>query len=220
MCPDDMRLVEGDHEYRIDYECNAIKWGMCSGWRPGFAMASGARSRERVCMDVYEAPNVRGAKPLVMLTAGAAVQWCGARGKRLCTEYEWELACEGPAHLPYGYGWAVDGTCNQERPWMTPDAFALLRGTPEASRRETDRLYQAEPSGARASCKSSFGIHDMVGNVEEWVTANRYPGRKPVLMGGHWAKSWSQCRDTNFAHAKDPAFTFYEVGLRCCADPR
>jgi sulfatase modifying factor 1 len=219
-CPDGMRLVEGDHEGRIDYQCSALKWGMCAGYTPGFNPASGTRTHERVCMDEYEAPNVKGQKPLVMLTASEGVAWCAARGKRLCTEFEWELACEGPQRLPYGYGWSVDGTCNQEKPWRAPNAMILIHGTPEESQREVDRLWQGEPSGARPGCETAYGIKDMVGNVEEWVKGDRDARKPPVLMGGHWAKSWSQCRDTNFAHVTDPAFTYYEVGLRCCEDAR
>lgn len=215
-----MRLVEGDHWDRVDYECNGIKWGMCASYKPGFAQASGKVTHERVCMDEFEAPNARGAKPIVMLTASQAIAWCEQRGKRLCSEYEWETACEGPEKLPYGYGWSNDGTCNFDKPWRPPNAFVLLHGTPQEEQRELDRLWQGEPSGTRDGCVTSYGVHDMVGNVEEWITSSRIPGSRPVLAGGHWAKSWSQCRDTNFAHIGDPAFTYYEVGLRCCQDAR
>ena len=218
-CPAGMRLVEGTHPDRIEYECNAVKWGMCSGYRPGVALESGPVTHERVCMDEFEAPNVRGQRPIVMLTGTQAVAWCSAHGKRLCSEAEWEVACDGPERLPYGYGWTVDGTCNQEKPWRSPDAFVLLRGTPDESARELAKLWQGEVSGARAGCVTAAGVHDMVGNVEEWVSATRIAGRRPVLVGGHWAKPWSQCRDPNYAHVGDVAFTYYEVGLRCCEDP-
>ena len=42
------------------------------------------------------APNVRGQKPFVMKSFEAAEKWCRERGKRVCTEQEWELGCEGP----------------------------------------------------------------------------------------------------------------------------
>jgi len=109
--------------------------------------------------------------------------------------------------------------CNTGRTWRAFNAEVLLYGTKEASQRELDRLWQGDPSGAREGCVSPSGVRDMVGNVEEWVTASRYHKNRPqVLAGGHWAKPWSSCRDTNFAH--EPFFRFYEVGFRCCADPR
>jgi formylglycine-generating enzyme required for sulfatase activity len=64
---------------------------------------------------------------------------------------------------------------------------------------------------------SAFGVFDMMGNVEEWVTTRkgrRFPG---ALMGGFWAKPWTGCRGTNDAH--EPGFVFYETGFRCCAEP-
>jgi formylglycine-generating enzyme required for sulfatase activity len=47
------------------------------------------------------------------------------------------------------------------------------------SQKEVDRLWQGAPSGAFESCVSAFGIHDMMGNVEEWVTSRKrrkHPG--------------------------------------------
>jgi len=219
-CPAGMRLVEGDHYDKVAYECRDVKWGYCSAYAPGLARASGRKTHERVCVDEYEGPNVSGEKPVVMLTGAAATAFCAERGKRLCTESEWETACEGPAMLPFGYGWSVDhAVCNTGKVWRPVNAHALLREGDDKRAEELARVWQGEPSGARPGCVSPSGVHDMVGNVEEWVTATRFPGHPPVLMGGHWAKPWSSCRDTNTAHATDPFFTYYEVGVRCCQDP-
>lgn len=218
-CPNGMRLVEGAHPEKVVATCTAVKWGYCAAYAQP-AQLEGPTTHVRVCVDEHEAPNRRGAKPLVMVTATQAAAWCAREEKRLCTEYEWETACEGPAHAPYGYGWVSDGdTCNTGRTWRAFSAELLLYGTPQQSQRELDRLWQGDASGARATCVSHFGVRDMVGNVEEWVTASRPRKDRPqVLAGGHWAKPWSHCRDINFAH--EPFFKFYEVGFRCCADPR
>jgi formylglycine-generating enzyme required for sulfatase activity len=167
-------------------------------------------------MDQFEAPNQRGARPFVMRDWHQAQRWCEQRGKRLCTEQEFETACEGPDVQAFFYGWAVDGTvCNTRKPWKRFDARALSSGGPEAQR-EADRLWQGAPSGDYERCRTRDGIYDLLGNVEEWVTARpgrRYPG---ALMGGFWAKPWVGCRGTNDAH--EPTFVFYEVGWRCCKD--
>jgi formylglycine-generating enzyme required for sulfatase activity len=219
-CPTGTRLVEGEHREKITFTCTEVKWGYCAAFARGVAQLEGATNHVSVCMDEFEAPNRRGAKPILMVTATQAIAWCARENKRLCTEYEWETACEGPEHLPYGYGWASDGeTCNTGRPWRAFSAEILLNGTPAQSQRELDRLWQGDLSGARASCVTRYGVHDMVGNAEEWVTASRHRKDRPqVLAGGHWAKPWSHCRDINFAH--EPFFKFYEVGFRCCADPK
>jgi formylglycine-generating enzyme required for sulfatase activity len=63
-------------------------------------------------------------------------------------------------------------------------------------------------------------VRDLLGNAEEWVKASRtyFKDRPLVLMGGHWAKHWQTCRMTNYAH--ESFFRFYEVGFRCCKDPK
>ena len=40
---------------------------------------------------------------------------CQAQGKRLCTEREWNFACEGEEMRPYPYGWSREPKCNQDR---------------------------------------------------------------------------------------------------------
>jgi len=106
------------------------------------------------CMDRYEAPNVRGARPIVMQSAIDAQGWCRDRGKRLCTELEWDWAC-------YRSG----GPCNNDKRWMEWD-----RRTAN-SPSEVARLWQGSESGAYGGCHTPEGIYDLQGNVEEWVVA-------------------------------------------------
>ena len=46
-------------------------------------------------------PNEPGKKPLTSVTRDKAQELCKARGRRLCTELEWELACKGPENQAY-----------------------------------------------------------------------------------------------------------------------
>jgi formylglycine-generating enzyme len=221
-CPDDMRLVAGDHFDEMEHLCvdprADSRTTHCFAYQEGISAEEGKITPIRVCMDQYEAPNVRGMKPYVMKSFNQATKWCGDRGKRVCSEEEWETACEGPEHRPLAYGWRVDvALCNSNKSWRPFDVKRLYAENDDA-KDELEKLWQGAPSGAYAACASAFGIYDMMGNVEEWVqtrAGRKFPG---ALMGGFWAKPWTGCRGTNDAH--EPTFVFYETGFRCCADPR
>ena len=53
---------------------------------------------------------------------------------------------------------------------------------------EVERLDQREASGARDRCVSPFGVHDMTGNVDEWVNSEEHKGKSQWagLKGGAW----------------------------------
>lgn len=148
------------------------------------------------CMDRYEAPNVEGNDPLVMQSALGAQAWCQARGKRLCSEWEWEWACHSAGQ-----------PCNNDKMWVEWDRKTV------GSDAEVRRLWQGSPSGAYPECRTPSGIYDLQGNVEEWVVSE--PGRDwaVTLKGGWWAKI-TPCHKTNDAH--EPGFRFYQTGFRCC----
>lgn len=216
VCPEGTRLVERDHAEVVEHDCTDLRGKHCFAFTPDVTRASGPVTHVRTCMDVYEAPNVRGSRPLVMKSGVEAERFCGAQGKRLCSEIEWESACEGDAHKPWVYGWKSDATsCNSGKGWRPFDVEALNAGGARAQA-EVDKLWQGEGSGARAACVSQDGIYDLVGNVEEWVTARPTRPFRLAMMGGFWAKPWTGCRGTNDAH--EPGFKFYEVGFRCCKD--
>lgn len=220
-CPNDMRLVSGSHFDRVQHLCVTpqvdTKDTHCFAYWEGITAFEGAETPINVCMDQFEAPNKRGAKPLVMKSYKSGKKFCEARHKRMCTEQEWEHACEGPETLPLAYGWAVDKKiCNSDKKWMPVDWDKFGSEGDEADA-EAKRLWQGTPSGRFPGCVSAFGIFDLNGNVEEWVTTRKTRKWPGALMGGFWAKPWTGCRGTNDAH--EPGFVFYETGFRCCAEP-
>ena len=169
-----------------------------------------------VCMDLYEAPNDKGARPFVMLSALDAEAWCTAQGKRVCTEDEWTEACEGPHHWKYPYGdtWEK-GRCNDDKRWRERDEDRLNTWPSEVARREVERLWQGTPSGERAGCVGFFGVYDLVGNVEEWVRRRSPSGVfRHVLKGRFWAGDGWNCQEGVYNHAD--SMLYYETGTRCC----
>jgi hypothetical protein len=218
-CAEGMQLVEGTHHEYVQRICTDFRAHQCWRWYPGAVALEPRATAIAVCVDRYEWPNQKGAEPPVMMSFLEAKASCASVGKRLCTEFEWELACEGPETWPFPYGHAHEPhACNNDKPYRAYSQKRLSSKDPDVRRAETERLYQAEPSGSRPRCVSPFGVVDLVGNVEEWVATSRpeWP-YESSLKGGYWAKPWSGCRGTNDSHG--PLFRFYDVGFRCCAEP-
>jgi formylglycine-generating enzyme required for sulfatase activity len=219
-CPDGTKLVTGTHYDQVQRYCLLFDKQQCWSFQEGLVALESTATPIATCMDRFEWPNKEGAMPDVMDRFVDAAAKCKSAGKRLCSEYEWELACEGPATRPFPYGWKHEkGACTNEKPYKHYSQRALESGDAKVRDKETKRLYQAEPSGSRSKCASVFGVVDLVGNVEEWVTTSRpqWP-HASSLKGGYWSKPWTGCRGTNEAHA--PMFRFYEIGFRCCVDPK
>lgn len=196
------------------------------------------------CIDPYEAPNNPGAQPLVMYTFVEAAAWCQARGKRLCFDDEWTLACAGPGGLSYPYGNAHQpGVCNDDKTWKVysqsklngwppsasgptvgslQDLLAAARAvspTAKAAADHVEALYQAEPPGAGQGCRNSqHPVFDLCGNVEEWT--RRRDGGEPQFHGSLKGRYWAEprtCQSAVTTHGD--GFRFYEIGFRCCRDP-
>src|SRR5687768_14818218 len=109
--PNDMRLVSGTHFNEVQHLCvtprKDKKDTHCFEYWEGITAEEGEVTEVNVCMDQFEAPNKRGEKPYVMKSYRSAEKWCRDRHRRVCTEMEWELACEGSERRPLAYGWKV-----------------------------------------------------------------------------------------------------------------
>lgn len=169
------------------------------------------------CIDRFEYPNRKGEHPIVMATWYEARDACSAEGKRLCSEDEWTFACEGEEATPYVAGYVRDPeACVIDRPWRKFDATAIATRTTTRAKAEIERLWQGAPSGSYPRCKSSFGVYDLTGNVDEWTRSVGRNEKLGVLKGGYWGPVRTRCRPATSAH--DEMHVFYQQGFRCCAD--
>jgi formylglycine-generating enzyme required for sulfatase activity len=218
-CPADMRLVEGTHHEYVQRLCVDWRAEHCFAILPGLIAREPRATPIHTCMDTFEWPNRAGEVPAVMDRFVDAEAMCASVNKRLCSEFEWEMACEGPDTLPWPYGYRKDPkACNTEKPYKSVSEAKLASGDRAVRDAETRRLWQGEPSGSFPVCVSPSGVMDLIGNVEEWVTTSRPEWPFPsALKGGYWSKPWAGCRGTNESHG--PQFRFYEIGFRCCKAP-
>lgn len=221
-CADDMLLVDGIWCPYVGHRC--VDWidekrDRCQRYDTK-ELCEGLKKPKRFCIDRYEYPNQKDVFPAVMVSFIEAEAACRKEGKRLCTESEWTYACEGNEKLPYPYGYERDTTaCNIDRHYILPDLQAFSYDDKIAD--EVGKLDQRVASGSQPRCVSPFGVHDMTGNVDEWVL-NEDPNKDggediSGLKGGYWGPIRARCRPITNSHNR--WFRFYQVGFRCCSDP-
>lgn len=147
--------------------------------------------------------------PVVYVDWNMAKAYCEWREARLPTEAEWEKAARGTEARIYPWGSGLD--CQKAKYNRCDDGTSNV--------------------GAYESGISPYGVHDMSGNVWEWVAdwysatyygtsvVNRNPsgpesGQSKVLRGGSWTKSDFDLRASNrlkFA----PGSANFDIGFRC-----
>lgn len=115
--------------------------------------------------------------PVAMVSWDDAVEYCGWLGAcRLPTEEEWEYAARAGSQSPYPWGDTIE-----------PSLANYLYS--EQGR----RIGCGHRTPAGRFPPNSFGLHDMVGNVCEWVADSWRPTYgspsdpdRRVLRGGAW----------------------------------
>ncbi|MCB9587527.1 MAG: SUMF1/EgtB/PvdO family nonheme iron enzyme [Polyangiaceae bacterium] len=224
-CADGMVLVEGDYCTDVEQKClkswfdKSNKKKVCEEFEPK-STCVGSKIKKRFCIDMYSWPNVKGERPEVMNNFYQAQVKCAAMGKRMCTESEWTMACEGPEMKPFPYGYKRDATkCNGDHKWDGPDMSKVARRDPK----ELARLWKGVPSGSQPECVSDYGVADLPANNDEVVANEHTHGGfedkfASVNTGGPWYKGVrNQCRPKIYTH--DEGFYYYYLGFRCCAAP-
>ncbi|MFO0616262.1 MAG: SUMF1/EgtB/PvdO family nonheme iron enzyme [Polyangiaceae bacterium] len=189
---------------------------------------------------VYVAASEPAVYPQAYISRDEAEAACGNAAKRLCNRSEWLLACRGtsPSVVP------VDGEmpCNNAKEHLMSKLFGVHPNYPyeDFNSPALDSLpgFLAK-TGEFKNCSSDFGVHDMVGNLHEWIsdtvsqqflaamegeTRRRgqptFPGAG-IFMGGFFSTNGEHgpgCLFTTIAH--EPAYHDYSTGFRCCKDAR
>lgn len=154
---------------------------------------------EEYCIDRFEFPNQRGARPKTAVNWNTAKSLCESAGKRLCTEKEWERACKGYKNYRYPYG----------------DEFADDKCNTETKGGEKRGITGA---GAFGSCRSQFGVFDLSGNAWEWTATALGGGAAMIIKGGAANKPDWAVRCANRGNKPSGSRDAF-LGFRCCATP-
>ena len=227
----------------------------------GFAMSKGIKGEHRVvltrgfCMEATEVTVAAYAKcvdagackepwrgdpwstypaktdyPVNMVSWTKAHEYCAWAGKRLPTEAEWEWAATGPEQTKYPWGDEPEPSCEYvdytkfgAPKWAAGADVGCGGGgpSPVAAHKKGDKVW---PGGA---------IHDLAGNVWEWVEDTYAPfggeaATDPLvsasatvhsIRGGGWNRSYAAMEVTY----RGAAATTYQVpalGFRCVRGER
>jgi hypothetical protein len=218
-CPDDMIEVDGNFCPIVEQVC--LKYldkpicnkydpldptkclpgqlrepARCAEYRYPSKCLSKTLRKAHFCIDKYEGGVKKSEFPPYMKSWLDGKAECEAKGKRLCVDYEWTLACEGPSMKPYPYGYKRDSSaCNIDKDQRKGfDHSKVFRFTPQM----LAWLDQRVAAGSMPNCVSDYGVYDMTGNVDEATINESGVPYKNALKGGHWVKgARNRCRPRN-----------------------
>jgi formylglycine-generating enzyme required for sulfatase activity len=141
------------------------------------------------------------------LTRQEAAAYCAKRGGRLPTEDEWLVASSGAAGTRYP--WGETGAVCRRAAWglaSGPCAWAGESGP--------------DTVGAHVAGDTPSGLHDVAGNVAEWVAPDVGSPDVGIARGGSWQSSLATEIRTWARLELDPSRPDPRVGVRCAYDVR
>lgn len=200
-CKQDMVHVQGLYCTKLEQTClEYIDKKRCKT----FSHESKCLGKEILmdfCIDTEEAHS-EDQMPLTNITWNQANHLCKFWNKRLCTESEWTLSCEGNDRLPYPYGYDRDSSiCNIDH---------------KAYIKDKKLVNESVSINEYSNCLSPYGVHDMVGNIDEAVMSDGGTKYKTVFKGGFWGFIRANCFSRTTEHFEEYADT--QTGFRCCSN--
>ena len=135
-----------------------------------------------------------------------AEDFCAGHGGRLPTEDEWMVAAASAMNPPRRYPWGDTGAVCRRAAW------GLAAGPCASGLRGPDTV------GAHVDGDTPLGIHDLAGNVAEWVAAETADG-PGIAKGGSWADALASELRIWARLETDPGAQDPRVGLRCAYPP-
>jgi formylglycine-generating enzyme required for sulfatase activity len=155
-------------------------------------------------LDAFDMDAARAASGM---TRDEAAAFCASRGGRLPTEEEWIVAAASALNPPHRYPWGDTGAVCRRAAWGLSSGPCALAG-------DGPDTVGAHPDGS-----SPLGIHDLAGNVAEWVAPDPARPELGIAKGGSWKSElaadlriWARLELR--ASARDP-----RVGVRCAYPP-
>jgi sulfatase modifying factor 1 len=135
-----------------------------------------------------------------------AMAFCASRGGRLPTEDEWIMAATSAMNPPRRYPWGDTGAVCRRAAWG-------LASGPCAHEADGPDTVGSHPDG-----DSALGVHDLAGNVAEWVGG----AARGVAKGGSWATALAADLRIWARLELPPGVGDPRVGFRCAyaADTR
>jgi hypothetical protein len=212
-CPPDMGLVAG--RFCVDrYEGSLVEQAADGTLRPYPPNKTPAADR------AYVARSVAGVVPQAYVSGAQALAACRRAGKRLCEAVEWRAACGGSEGYAFPYGPTHSpGVCHDTgvAPMLVFHADTMKRGWGNVELNDPRNIElpgTLAKTGEYAACVNDYGLHDMVGNLDEWTA-----DANGTFQGGFWLDTslhGEGCAYRTIAHPFD--YHDYSTGFRCCAD--
>ncbi|MEC8022706.1 MAG: redoxin family protein, partial [Myxococcota bacterium] len=135
---------------------------------------------------------------------------CEKAGKRLCTEEEWASACAGAAQIDNN----KNSYFNDDDIEGTRYPYGIFHEPGRCHDNQKSLEGQTVATASLSTCRTASGIHDMAGNIGEWIENDE---KRASLVGGHFGSSeGAACnrRGTSFG----PGIRNDTTGFRCCSD--
>jgi formylglycine-generating enzyme required for sulfatase activity len=149
------------------------------------------------------------------MTRAEAQAFCEGKGGRLPTEDEWIVAAVSAMNPPRRYPWGDTGAVCRRAAWGLKDG-PCAHGLREAG---------PDTVGAHPDGDTPLGLHDMAGNVAEWVSDDvsgegpRNTSEAGIAKGGSWSSALAAELRIWARLELEPESHDSRVGVRCVYPP-